>query len=484
MTNAKLSPTAEQQKILDAFQTGSDLVIEAGAGTGKTATLKMIAESTDRKGLYLVYNRKAAQDAKKKFADTNTEAVTTHALANKAIRAQGGPIARLLNRLNGNRVPSKDAIRLLGIPSGGYQDGENMIAAWIVSRSALEAVKRFCSSADEEINWWHVKAVEGIEDNESYRRYVVKYARKAWDDINDPNGRLTFEHDHYLKIWALTNPVLDAEFILLDEAQDTAQVLEKIVMSQKQQKVVVGDRCQALYEWRGAVDAMTKFECDQRLLLSQSFRFGQAIADIANTYLDQLDTPLRLTGTAGIDSKTVEEMSEPNAILCRTNATAIEYAMQYQAQGKRVAVVGGTKEIQYFTEQADKLMTTGRASHPDLVAFKSWGEVTAYSKTNEGADLRVRVSLIEKYGVSDILAVCAASVAEGKADLEVSTGHKAKGAEWDRVKIGKDFAPAENIQQGPAELRLLYVAVTRAALELDMTALAEVDSSHATTVAS
>ncbi len=471
MTNSEITPTAEQQQILDAFATGESLVIEAGAGTGKTSTLKMIAASTDRKGLYLVYNKKAAYDAKKKFTGTNTEALTTHSLANKAIRTAGGPIAKLLNRLNGDRVPSKDAINILGIPSGGYRDGENQIAAWIISRSALEAVKRFCGSADEEINWYHVPAVDGIENNDAYRRYVVQYARKAWEDINSPNGRLTFEHDHYLKIWALTNPVLDAEFILLDEAQDTAPVLEKIVMAQSQQKVVVGDRCQALYEWRGAVDAMTNFACDQRLMLTQSFRFGQEVADVANTYLDQLDTPLRLSGTPSIESKIVEAMDEPNAILCRTNATAIEYAMQFQAQGKKVAVVGGTKEIEYFTQQAEKLQTTGRASHPDLVAFKSWGEVVGYSKTDEGADLRVRVSLIEKYGVPAILQVCAASVAEGKADLEVSTGHKAKGAEWDRVKIGKDFAPTENATPGDAELRLLYVAVTRAKLELDMTAL-------------
>ena len=35
-------------------------------------------------------------------------------------------------------------------------------------------------------------------------------------------------------------------------------------------------------------------------------------------------------------------MSDPDAILCRTNASVIENAMADQESGKRVAIVGGT----------------------------------------------------------------------------------------------------------------------------------------------
>lgn len=37
------TPTAEQEQALTAFATGRSLVIEAGAGTGKTATLRLLA---------------------------------------------------------------------------------------------------------------------------------------------------------------------------------------------------------------------------------------------------------------------------------------------------------------------------------------------------------------------------------------------------------------------------------------------------------
>lgn len=66
------------------------------------------------------------------------------------------------------------------------------------------------------------------------------------------------------------------------------------------------------------------------------------------------------------------------------------------------------------------------------------------------------------------------SVVGRKPDVTVSTAHKAKGLEWGRVRIGDDFrGPEQNKETGeltmpsPEELRLAYVAVTRAETELD-----------------
>jgi hypothetical protein len=60
---------------------------------------------------------------------------------------------------------------------------------------------------------------------------MLRYARRAWDDLCSHEGRLRFEHDHYMKMWALTGPVLPGEFIMLDEAQDTNPVLEAIFLA-------------------------------------------------------------------------------------------------------------------------------------------------------------------------------------------------------------------------------------------------------------
>lgn len=463
--NKTFSPTAEQQAALDAFATGEDMVIEAGAGTGKTSTLKLLGESTDEQGIYVVYNKAAQMDAAASFP-SNVQVRTAHSLAFGSVKnsKKGG----LMSRLNGNRLPSRQCVDILGIPAGFQADEEHFIPDWIIARSALDAVGRFCNSADDEIAEYHVPKIDGLEDQRSYKRYVVPFAKKAWDDLNDLAGKLQFKHDHYLKIWALSRPTLRCDFVMLDEAQDANPVIAKVVEEQEMQKVMVGDRCQAIYGWRGAVDAMAEFQTEHRLLLSQSFRFGPAVAEQANKFLSLLDAPLRLSGFEEIVS-TVGIAADPDAILCRTNASVIEHAMAAQAGGKRVAIVGGTREIEEFAKAARDLMQGRSVSHRDLVAFKSWNEVAAYSKTEEGRDLRVMVSLIENYSVEEILTVCQNSVNENEADLIATTAHKAKGREWDHVRISNDFtAPEEGEEPSRPELMLAYVAVTRAKLSLDL----------------
>ena len=97
----------------------------------------------------------------------------------------------------------------------------------------LRTVTRFCHTADEAITRHHVPRLRGLEDTRparpARRPHRVPFARKAWADLQNPDdGAVRFDHDHYLKIWALTEPRIDADFLLLDEAQDTNPVVEQI----------------------------------------------------------------------------------------------------------------------------------------------------------------------------------------------------------------------------------------------------------------
>ena len=68
------------------------------------------------------------------------------------------------------------------------------------------------------------------------------------------------EHDHYLKMWALTEPRIEADSLFLDEAQDSNPVLEQVFAAQRAHAhlVMVGDSAQAIYGWRGARDVMAR----------------------------------------------------------------------------------------------------------------------------------------------------------------------------------------------------------------------------------
>ena len=89
--------TAEQQAARDAFASGGDLALIAGAGAGKTSTLVLMGSATRKRGLYMAYNKAAAEDARRRFG-SNVECRTSHALAYQAVGV------RYKSRLEAHRV--------------------------------------------------------------------------------------------------------------------------------------------------------------------------------------------------------------------------------------------------------------------------------------------------------------------------------------------------------------------------------------------
>jgi hypothetical protein len=80
----KRRPTPEQDAALDAFRSGDDLVLQAGAGTGKTTTMTMLGSATRWQGRYLAFNRSIAREAQRRFLGT-VVCSTAHSLAFKAV---------------------------------------------------------------------------------------------------------------------------------------------------------------------------------------------------------------------------------------------------------------------------------------------------------------------------------------------------------------------------------------------------------------
>lgn len=469
-----VSPTAEQQDIIDAAVGGGHLVVQAGAGTGKTSTLQMVSRARTVPTIYVAYNKATATDAAARFG-SHVQCRTSHSLAFAAVGR------KFSHRLNSARQPSWEVAKTMGLSWLNFSSGKG-VSPNHLARITADTVRRFCYSADVTINSGHVPFQNGItgSNHTTLADTVVPLAQLYWDDVNSPKGRLPFEHDHYLKIWALTKPILDTEVVMLDEAQDSNPVLSELVANQTHaQQIVVGDGCQQLYGWRGAVDALGQFAAAgaTQLYLSQSWRFGEEIAEEANKWLDQLPTALVLSGNPGIDS-TVNDLEVPHAVLCRTNAGAMNIVLNNLDKGNSVALVGGGAALAKLAKAADELIAGRKTTHPELYAFPNWGAVQDYAKNDKaGSDLAPLVALIDNHGTERILQATAALSSEGSADLVVSTAHKAKGREWDTVSIAEDyFIPAEGSEETPAgEAMVAYVAVTRARYELDRRGLAWID---------
>lgn len=472
-------PTDEQQTVIDAFQAGATIVVEAGAGCGKSSTLRMASRTRrSAKGIYVAYNRALADEAKRTFP-SSVWCKTAHGLAFAPVGK------RYAHRLNGPRLPAREVARVLKIKDPvKISDTTPLIAPQQLARLVMDTVGRFCNSADPQPEWFHVKRINGLQDAEmrALRDVVVPLARKAWDDLTDYNGELKFTHDCYLKIYQLSDPRLSCDFLLLDEAQDASPVMASIFDRQTDvQRIMVGDASQAIYGWRGAVDAMSKFEADQRLTLSQSFRFGPAVAGEANKWLDILDAPIRLRGFDRIASA-IGPLANPDAVLCRTNGEAVSQLMVAAQAGRRAALVGGGNDIRRLAEAAETLKEGRGTEHPELFMFRTWAEVQDYAEHDSaGSDLRVFVRLIDSHGPDVVIATVDRLVSEDRADVVVSTAHKAKGREWKKVRIADDFREPKATETDPEpevprdDAMLAYVAVTRAQRVLDRGGLAWVD---------
>lgn len=492
-------PTDEQQQALDLFADGDSLVIEAGAGTGKTSTLELLARSTTRTGRYIAFNKAIVTDAQRRMPAT-VISTTAHSLAFSAIGR------RYAHRLTSPRMRATELARRLKI--GPYTVdvptvGSKELPAGLLAGLAMRAIAIFAQSADPEPTARHVPYLQGIDiaineggrvrrsyaNNDEVANYLEPAMRRAWNDLNDPHGQLPYRHDHYLKSWALTHPKISADYILLDEAQDTNPVLAAVIEEQAHaQRILVGDTAQQIYEWRGAVNAMAEFATRHRTFLSQSFRFGPAIADTANALLDRLGTPLRLTGLATIDSR-LEALEQPSCWLTRTNALAVALVLQEKRAGRRPHLVGGGGDVVRFAKAVLELEETGRTSHPELACFSSWIEVKIYVADDpQGSELKLMVDLIEEYGIPTILEALERMAPEAEADTIISTAHKAKGREWANVRIGSDFAEwwSDGVPDD-SEIRLAYVAVTRAREILDartlLIAIADADQQAAAAAA-
>ena len=485
-------PTPEQDQALSLFRTGKNMALTALAGTGKTSTLVLLAQDVPQKRVqYVAFNKDIVLDAATKFPK-NTSCDTAHRLAMMATRDG------LRNRMGGKRQPSFEVAKKLGIRDGirvtGWDGDSKSFTPGFLASLTMKAVENFCKTADAEPSFKHVPAIPGLDAAqvagergsgklkgagwEQVAKALVPYMKRAWADLNDDNGTLRFDHMHYLKAWQLTNPTIPADVILFDEAQDASPVMNDVITKQTHAQIVwVGDNYQEIYGWAGAINALASVPAEVTGTLTKSFRFGPAIADQANVVLNMLGSELKVVGHDPVASQ-VGSVDAPDAILCRTNSRVIQNLFAQLAAGRRVALMGGKAEIASFARAAQKLMDGRRVEHAELAIFENWAEVEEYVEQDaQGGDLALMVKIINEFGVTEILSALERAV-DGRAkgviagrdyDIAISTAHKAKGREWDSVRLADDF-PHENVSD--EGLRLLYVAVTRAKLHLDITAVA------------
>jgi hypothetical protein len=459
-----LSATEEQIESIDLFSTGESLKINAFAGSGKTATLQLLADTSKNAGIYLAFNKTLAEEAKLKFPYWVTCRTchslayqSTHHLFRKNKEKMFGVLhsSKISNLFPRKNVKSEELIKY----------SPSLIAATLT---------KFLQSADDKIELKHVPEWGKLtslkkEQLEEIKRDIVRNATTVWERMTDSNdSSVPLGHDGYFKIWALKHPRIHADYILLDEAQDTAPVMLGILREQNCQVVLAGDKYQQIYEWRGAINAMELFNTINESTLTQSFRFGETIAQAATKLLSSLGEEKVLRGNPKIISKL--ECSDPNVILCRTNAGVIDHTLKCLELNIIPHILGGNGEIIKLLNAVSKLKAGEHVDIPEFFGFTTWQGIIAFSKSEEGVSLKTLVKIVEKYGEDCLLkALSKTKSSEQDAQIIISTVHRAKGRQWNKVFIIDDFGMMEEKgDNNKTEKQLMYVALTRAREEVQL----------------
>jgi hypothetical protein len=470
-------PSDEQDAILEAFFGQGDIKILAGAGTGKTTTLQLLANSTKSTITYLAFNKATAVEAQEKFA-TNVSATTIHAFAYADLIGQGK--AGWLGRLDLGIEPFRVTADRLGATEPGFIEafGRSEVARVLkpydLTKMAVETVIKFCHSPNRKLLPRHVRTGRAAASlRPALVPLVLLMAEEHWANILDEGvSDMPILHDHYLKRWLLSDPVLGAkgEILFVDEAQDLSPAVAAIIQAQRHlKKVFVGDPNQSIYGFAGGKDALATILTAHTLPLTTSWRFGEGAAVLANGWLRTLNArhllrpnPLQIT--------TVGHCEHPDAVLTRTNAVAVDQLMSLQRLGRRVTLRADHQGIQALLRAAGDLKEGRRASHSMLRSFSSWDEVKEHVRHDSSAhELVTWTRLIGEYGIPELDNAITVASLWSKEGAVVSTAHKAKGLEWDTVRIADDFAVlleraalSGNKEHLAEEKRLAYVAVTRA----------------------
>lgn len=460
------SLTKEQLPVAH-FQ-GQKLVVKAYAGTGKTTTLVAFAKANpDARILYVAYNRAIREDAQARFP-SNVVCKTTHQLAYAAI----GKHYR--HKLTHN-LRLKDILQAVGTSD------------WSLAQDIRASLHAYVISADKEINHrhWSLPKVATSKDKDR-QAIVIHHANRLWQQMGDLDNRnVSITHDGYFKLFQLTQPDLSSHYdiVLLDEAQDSNPCAESIVIEQPRCRVLLaGDPYQAIYQWRGAQDAMASHRVKDATVMrmATSFRFGEKISETANALLALQGETIPLNGLSNRQDCVVpaqqfllKHSPVPQVtFLARTMMGVMQTALHFSRRKLSVHLVGGSDaypindmEDLFWFSRGERKKVRNKQLLKDFEDFATYKTVAEETKDPEMLRAIKVLDTYPRFDKDVTLLENHLSVSPDDADIIVTTAHRSKGLEWECVYLIDDFPDLfEDMDNATrkAETNLMYVAATRA----------------------
>lgn len=490
-TYGGFTPSPQQEKIFEWIEEGQgNAFIEAVAGAGKTTTLVEALRLMPGSAAFTAYNKKIAMEIEaktQKLAKQNLRVGTFHSFGFNTWRRV----------YRGVRVDDRGKSDLMMLECE-VPERLRSLTHKLVSLGKQSAVSKLWDVTDES-EWLGLIEHHDIDSDLENPRDIdllVKHAIHCtiWSRKNCMH---VIDFDDMIWLPVVSNVQMDQyQWVLVDEAQDTnpaRRLLAAKMLAPSGRLIMVGDRYQAIYGFTGAdndaVDIIIKeFNCYQ-LPLTVTYRCPKTVVAEAQKFVPHITAhetapqgTVRNVSAQEFIKKEIPTLDPDDAILCRNTKPLIELAFNLIRQHIPCHVEGrdiGQGLIKLATRWKIKTVDTLRER---LEVYREREVEKLLAKKQEmkvdAINDRVDTLLILMDGchtidevVRKINQMFQDTNGEQKRTVTLSTVHKAKGREWDRVYIlgWAKYMPSKwaTLQwQKDQERNLQYVAITRSKGEL------------------
>jgi F-box protein 18 (helicase) len=466
------TPTDEQIAIVAAaVDTKENLIIEALAGAAKSSTLELIARALPpAPTLMLAFNKKTADELSERMP-ANCKCMTLNSLGHRAWGEMVG----------GRLVLSKDKCAEILREQIKELPTIDQDVLWENFGELLRAVS-------------HAKGAGHVPDQFADVRPCTplmndKELIDSLDEILSPleaqlllrtlelSMSMAFEGKIDFNDQLLMPTVFRASFpsyplVMIDEAQDLSELNHAMIAKLAKRRIIaVGDQCQAIYAFRGAHESGMDRMADRfnmtRLTLSTTFRCPQEIVEHVRWRAPHMKAwdqhPLQGSVTA-MPQWSLDDIPDDCAVICRNNAPLFSVAIALLKDG-RYPNLWGNDIGAGLLKVMDKFGNHEMGQEQALLLLAAWHEEQAKRVKNQKA-LEDKRQCIEIFLLAADTLKGAINYAQtlfrSRGRVNLLTGHKSKGAEWDHVF----FLNEEIVGDEGQDPNLRYVIATRAKASL------------------
>lgn len=490
---SKIEWSHYQTDIFNFVKNGQgNAVIEASAGSGKTSSLLKCLDfiDEDKRILLTAFNKDIVNVlAKKTKKLKNVTAMTMHGLGLQMLHSNFGKSKLELDEYKYKSFITSNLKELTSINT--YELSKNDFYKYLTNiEKYIDFGRYYLAQTIKDLDFiGEMYDIDAVADEKSIAIQAMDWGKRNLDSI-----------DYTDMVWLpnvlMCNPYgLKFDWIMTDEAQDLNRAQRELMLKCRKintRMLIFGDEKQCIYSFGGSdpdsFEALKSLPNTVSLPLSISYRCADNIVEFAHQLVPTIEK--NNDGRKGVieEVSNIDEIKDGDMVLCRTNAPLMQIYNTFIKEGKKCFVRGkdignNLKQLVKSTKKenlGNDLKTDGVFVRLYNRLFESRDNLMIHSNIDYETAMQSSIitNFLDMIRALEVLSEGLNNATElidrisevfsdrKKNGISLSTIHKAKGLEADRVFIAcKSLMPSKSAKKDwelNQEYNLMYVAYTRA----------------------